>query len=136
MNRKIAAVILGAVLALAVRLGTQLLAHAMYPSQPGADLNTTQGAKLYFETIPMPALVLILIGWGISTLAGAWFAGFIAKENSFTCAWIVALLVAIGSIVNFVNIPHPMWFMVVAILTIPIAAWIGGKLALGHATSV
>jgi hypothetical protein len=136
MNRKIAAVILGAVLALAVRLGTQLLAHAMYPSQPGADLNTTQGAKLYFETIPMPALVLILIGWGISTLAGAWFAGFIAKEKSFTCAWIVALLVAIGSIVNFVNIPHPMWFMVVAILTIPIAAWIGGKLALGHATSV
>ena len=136
MIRKIAAVILGAVLALAVRLGTQLFSHAMYPSQPGADLSTTQGAKLYFETIPMPALVLILIGWGLSTLAGAWFAGFIAREKPLTYAWIVALLVAIGTIVNFVNIPHPMWFMCVAILTIPIAAWIGGKLASGHASPV
>jgi hypothetical protein len=129
MNRKIAAVVLGTVLALAVRFGTQLLAHAMYPSQPGANLKTAEGAKLYFATVPMPALILILLGWAVAVLAGAWFATFISKERSLNCAWIVGLLVAIGTIVNFFDIPHPMWFIVLSLLSIPLMTWIGGKIA-------
>ena len=126
MIRKISAVVLGALFALAVRFCTQLLAHAMYPSQPGANLKSAQEAKLYFETVPMSALVLILTGWAIATLIGAWFAGFIAREKPLFYAWIVGALMAVGTIINFVDIPHPTWFITVAILTIPIMAWIGG----------
>src|SRR5882757_5926101 len=126
MIRKIAAVVLGAVLALAVRLVTQLIMHAQFPSPPNADLHSPQVARLYFDSVPAGALVAILVAWGVVTLLGAWFAGFIAKEKPLFYAAFVGLLVLVATVINFIDIPHPTWFMIAAVLVIPIAAWLGG----------
>ena len=126
--RKITAVVLGALLALLVRLCTQLFFHAQYPSPPGADLHNAQQARAYFETIPMGSLVVVLIAWGAVTLLGAWFAGFIAKEKPLFYAAFVGLLVLVATVINFIDIPHPSWFMISAVFVIPIAAWMGGMM--------
>jgi hypothetical protein len=124
--RKISAVVLGALLALLVRFCTQLIIHARYPSPPDADLHNPQVARTYFETVPPGALIVVLVAWGLITLLGAWFAGFIAKEKPLFYAAFVGLLVLVATVINFIDIPHPSWFMITAVLVIPIAAWLGG----------
>lgn len=126
--RKISAVVLGALLALLVRFCTQLFFHAQYPSPPGADLHNPQQARAYFETIPAGSLILVLVVWGVVTLLGAWFAGFIAREKPLFYAAFVGLLVLVATVINFIDIPHPSWFMISAVLVIPIAAWLGGTM--------
>src|SRR5262249_58403095 len=126
--RKISAVVLGALLALLVRFCTQLFFHAQFPSPPGADLHNPQQARAYFENIPTSSLIIVLVVWGIVTLVGAWFAGFIAKEKPLFYAAFVGLLVLVATVINFIDIPHPSWFMISAVLVIPIAAWLGGMM--------
>ena len=133
MIRKISAIVLGALLAFGVRAAAQAFSHAMYPSQPGLDLHNSQQARLYFETVPAGGLLLVLVGAAVSTLAGAWFAAFIAKERPLFYGGIVGLLVLVGTIINFYDIPHPTWFMIVSFLCIPVMAFIGSWLG-AHST--
>ncbi len=74
----------------------------------------------------MGSLVIVLVVWGVVTLLGAWFAGFIAPATTLFYAAFVGLLVLVATVINFIDIPHPSWFMIASVFVIPIAAWMGG----------
>lgn len=107
----------------------QRLGHTVYP--PPEGLISTDRAALteYVAGLPLGALLFVLGSYGGGTLLGGWVAGRIAADRKLLHAMIVGAIQLLFGVLNVAMIPHPLWFVVVALPLFPIAAWVGGKLA-------
>ena len=65
--------------------------------------------KVVMSRIPMPALVTMLAGYVIASLAGGYITRKIAPKL-LVPVLAVAVLLTIAGIVNLNQIPHPLWF--------------------------
>lgn len=128
MFRNVLAVVLGVVLAFVLIMVVERLGHVVYP--PPADVDFTDPAAIgaYVQTVPAPALLLVLAAWLTGTICGGLLACFVAKNRPMVYASIVGGLVLIGTAVNLYMIPHPTWFAVVSLLTIVVATWFTGRI--------
>ena len=128
MNRKISAVVLGVVTAVVLIIAIEALGHAVYPPPDDLDTSNIEALQAYVMNAPLAALLFVMAGWLIATLVGGLLACFIARETPLVHAAIVGGLVLLGTIINLLSIPHPLWFSITSVLAIIATIFITGRL--------
>jgi hypothetical protein len=128
MGRAILAVIAGCVLSVLIVAGLEALGHQIYPPPAGVDLTDPAAMRTLVAQMPVGAFVILVSGWVLGAGLGAWLA---TKLSGIGKAWpggIVggATLGATG--INLFTIAHPVWVVIVALIGIPVATWVGIRL--------
>lgn len=135
MGKNIAAGLAGVVIAGLLVWLVEMLGHAVYP--PPTDLNfaNPDAMRAYIDTLPLGALLFVAAAWFIGTLGGTFAACKIGSAKPIIFAGVVGGLMLIGTLFNLVTIPHPLWFSILGIVGIIVAAWLGMTLSAGSSSS-
>lgn len=129
MIRKIAAVVFGAFVAIALIAAMEYLGHQVYPPPTGIDFDDKIALDAYIASLPPGALLFVIAAWVIGTFGGGMLATFIAKESAVTYCTIIGGLVLVGTVMNLISIPHPIWFSIASIVAIGGTTFVTSKIA-------
>jgi len=80
---------------------------------------------------PLASLILVIVGWCLSALLGAWVAARIAHASKVLHGMIVGIFLLGAAITDLLEFPHPLWFWICGLLIFLPASYIGSGLALG-----
>ena len=127
-RRKFLAVFAGLLVAGALVGMVEFLGHKLYPLPAGVDLRDEKAMAAYVASVPLQAMLLVLLGWALATFAGAWVAARVA--GLVNVAYVVGAIFLAAAWANMLLIPHPQWMLITAIVLVPACAYFGGRLAL------
>lgn len=122
------AVIMGVIAGFVVTSIGEMISHAVYPSPEGFDYNDKQAIAAYIETLPVGAFIILMLGWALASFAGGAVASKLSKSKWYVWSLLTGTILMAGAIMNFINIPHPIWMSVVAVVLYLPMAFLGGKL--------
>lgn len=128
MSRKILAIIGGVIFAGLVVYAVQTLGHQVYPPPANLDTKNLEAMKAYTASLPMGALLFVLLSYVVGSFAGGWLAAKIARVAQMHVPLTVGGVQLFFGIINLLMIPHPLWFVVASVLVFLPAAYLGGKL--------
>lgn len=128
MGRKILAMIGGVIFAGLVVFAVQKLGHQVYPPPENLDTKNLEAMKAYVASLPMGAMLFVLLSYVVGTFAGGWLATKIARVPQMHVPLTVGGIQLFFGIINLVMIPHPLWFAIASVLVFLPAAYLGGKL--------
>jgi hypothetical protein len=129
--RSILAVLAGIIVGFVVVAALEFLDTTLFPLPAGLDLHDTAAMKQAMAHAPLAALILVLVGWGISALLGSWVAARIARAPKVLHGMIVGIFLLGAAITDMLEFPHPVWFWICGLLIFLPASYIGSGLALG-----
>jgi hypothetical protein len=129
MGRRIAAVVVGIVVAFSLVFCIELIGHRVYPAPADLDFHQPDVVAKYMQTLPVGAFLFVLGGFALATLGGGFVAARIAGDRPYLFAGIIGALMLAATIANLMMIPHPLWFSVSAIALIVGAMVLAGRLA-------
>jgi hypothetical protein len=112
MLRKIGGVLLGLVVAWLLVMLAEALVHKFYPPPAGINMNDFNEVKKFVASLPVSALLLVLSGWLMGTLAGTFAAARVGR--SATPAYVLGAILLAAGIANAIIIPQPVWFSAVS----------------------
>jgi hypothetical protein len=128
MTRKILAVVFGVVVAVVLIVAIEALGHTVYPVPDSLDLTNPEVLKAYMIDAPIAALLLVLGAWLVAALVGGLLACFIAKESPLVYSAIIGGLVLMGTVINLISIPHPLWFSITSVVAIIATIFVTSRL--------
>lgn len=126
--RRIVAVLAGTVVAFIVVMLTDLLVGSMYPPPAGTDVRDPESMRTAIAAMPLPALLLMVVGWALAAGVGAFVAVRMTPERRASAGHLVALLLLLATLVNLAMLPHPGWMWAAALLAVPVVGWVGARL--------
>ena len=129
MGKNIAAGVAGIVIAGALVWLVEMIGHSVYPPPPGLDFANPEAMRAYIATMPIGAFLFVGGAWFIATLAGTFAACKIGDAKPMIFAIVVGGLMLIATAANLMMIPHPLWFSILGVIGILVAAWLGMTLA-------
>ncbi len=127
MGRNIAAGVAGVVIAMLLVWLVQTVGHAVYPPPADLDVNDLEAMRAYVGTLPIGALLFVIGSYFVGTAVGTCAACAIGTMLPRVFAMFVACVMLIATAMNVAMIPHPVWFIVLAVVAIVVAAWLGTK---------
>jgi hypothetical protein len=127
--RIVLASLAGIVIAFLLIAGLETLGHRLYPPPPGLLRADGMLVKDFMAKIPVASLCYILVAWSTAAYVGGLVAALIAGSRPRLCAGIIGGFVVAGSLYNVASISHPWWFVLSALLAIPLAAYAAGRTA-------
>lgn len=125
--RGVAAVLLGLGLAFAITFVVEGVNTQVYPLPPGTDLADPASMKAAMATLPATALLVVLGGWFVGALAGAWAAARFARPAGKP-PLIVGVVLLVAAVANMLMFPHPAWFWIIGVAIYPVATWLGARM--------
>lgn len=128
--KNIMIIIGGVVAGSAVIYLVESISHKLYPFPSNIDMYDKVAMKEYIFSMPLSAFLILLIAYEL----GGFFTGFFAALLSIPelrkiNAMISGALLTIGSAINLILIPHPIWFIITSLLIFMPFAYFGAKLA-------
>lgn len=126
--RTVLAVIAGLVSGSIVVSICEWLSHRVYPLPP-LDLNDPVALRAAIATLPLAALILVVVGWTVGTYAGARVGVAVAVTRKARAAWWVGALFLLATAANLSMIPHPTWMAVAGPAGVIAAAWLASRSA-------
>lgn len=129
MGRKIAAVLIGIVVAFSVVFVVELIPSRLYPPPSGLDFTQADVVANYMRSLPVAAFLWVLCGFILGAFIGGWVCARIARARPYLYAGVIGTVVLAATIANLVMIPHPIWFSLTAIVLIIAATFLAGRLA-------
>jgi hypothetical protein len=127
--RSVGAVLAGLLLGVLLMMGIELVGHVLYPLPAGVDPSDFEALKALLPTLPVGALLLVLLGWTVAPLAGGFTAAWIARRAPVAHALVVGLFFLAGGVATLLMMPHPLWFAVGGVAVFLPAAYAGSLLA-------
>jgi len=134
MLKLVLSIVMGAVIAIAITVATDALFHAMSATPVPADVADPAAMGAYLAALPATALIAIVFGWTLSAFAGSAFAARFGGRGRWP-GWVVAGLFLLATAANFLMLPHPVWMVVLAVVAIVAAGWLGPRVATPAAES-
>lgn len=128
MGKRIAAGIVGVVVAFITVWLIQKVGHMAFPPPAGLDVADAEAFAAYVDSLPLAALLIVIASYFIGTLDGTFLAAFIAPDKRNVYALLIGGLMLLATIVNLATIRHPTWFSITAIVSILFGAWLGQAL--------
>lgn len=126
--RSIIAVSAGVFIGGIATLGVEALAHVIVPPPRGLDVTNPESVKAVMATMPAAHFLPILLGYLIGPTIGAALAARMSPSRPLVHAGIVGAFFMVGAVNNFNAIPHPLWFMVLAVVAFVAAPFLGTRL--------
>jgi MFS family permease len=103
--------------------------HLLFPPPADTDLSNPEMLKALMPSLPLMALVFVILAWALGAFVGAVVACRIALEHHRRIALGIGLVMIALSVVTMLMIPHPIWMVVMAVvLPVPIAL-LGARIA-------
>jgi len=131
MNPTVKAILTGITGAISAFVAIYLIesiGHVIYPPPENLDWNNADIVKSYVESLPIGALLFVLVGWFGGVVVGGSVVRLMMPEKTLLLTSVVAGLVEVATIMNVTMIPHPEWFGIVAWLGVPIVGGVFGYL--------
>ena len=123
-------IILGIVIGIAVGLGLVMVGdainHRLWPPPSDVQVTNPEAIRAYMQSAPITSLLGLPVTWTIAAFASA-FAGAKIGAKPWV-GWVAGGLIFAATCLNLAMIPHPIWMLVSAIIFVPAAAWLGGKI--------
>jgi hypothetical protein len=129
MIRNIAAVFVGLIVGMIANMAIIQLDVMLYPMPDGVTFEDTEGVATYISTLPLTALLLVMLAHLGQAFAGGWVAAFISTRRCMLVAMIVGGLSMLGGITNMFMMPLPPWMWIEVPLYL-VAAWAAATLEL------
>ena len=126
--RSVLTVLAGAIVAGILIAVVEAIGHHVYPPPPGIDPTDPESLRTAMESMPLGALVAVLLAWGVGTFAGSWLAARIAGRAGMVHGMVVGVLMLVAGVANMLMIPHPLWFWGAGVAVFPLTAWLGGRM--------
>jgi drug/metabolite transporter (DMT)-like permease len=123
--RRVLAVIVGCMVAILVLFVGEMLVQLMYPSPSNIDHTNAEELKKLMESAPPISLVLVLLSAFLGAFVGGIIATVLMKTSDKITALLVGAVLTILGILNLLVVPHPIWFIIPALLVYFIGAWLG-----------
>ena len=123
--RGVVGVVVGCLLALAITFAVELVNSRVYPP-PAVDFADPEAVKAMMRDMPRTALSVVLVGWFVGALAGAWLAARFSHPAGWPPLTVGVLLLAVA-VMSMYTIPRPVWFWILGVAIYPVATWIGAK---------
>tara|TARA_R110002096_G_scaffold5508_5_gene25742 strand:- start:12798 stop:13214 length:417 start_codon:yes stop_codon:yes gene_type:complete len=124
MGKNIAAGIAGIAVALVLVMLAEMLGHTVYPPPADLDFDDIDAVRSHIATLPVGAFAFVAGGWFAATLAGILVACRIGTARKRFFASMITGLMLLATVYNLATIPHPLWFSIVGIAGIFLAAWL------------
>ncbi|HEY3487408.1 MAG TPA: hypothetical protein VGL10_05030 [Gammaproteobacteria bacterium] len=124
MIRNILSTLAGIAAAIVVIVLIEAAGHALYPPPVGLDFNNSVTLAAYIGAMPRPVFMFVLLAWMGGAFTGSAVAAMMARSRSCIYPLIITLTVLLAAVSNMLRIPHPMWFMVSAVVMIPLAGYL------------
>lgn len=113
MVRRVLGSLAGVVTSTLVIMAAEWVSHvAVGAADPGA--------------VPASLHVLVILGWTLGALIGGLVGGKVARWRG--APWIVGGLVALGVVLNAMNLPQPLWVTLAGLALALAAAWLSASL--------
>jgi hypothetical protein len=130
MVRSFLAVVLGLVVALVVLTAAEWVGHFIYPLPEGIKVGDGEAMKQVIATMPTGAFLLLLAEYAVSSLAGGFFAAWIARRRPALHALTVGGVFTALGFANLLMLPgHPAWFWAANVVVYLGPAYLGSRLA-------
>jgi uncharacterized protein YneF (UPF0154 family) len=126
------AILTGLLLGMVIDTIFRQIGNYVFPPPPTFDMASHEDIKALLDTIPAEVYVIKLVAWTLGTFGGAYLAVRMAKVGLFP-AWITAILLVAGYMIQMTLVPHPMWVVFVA-SGLSVAAAIGGAFLAQYVT--
>jgi hypothetical protein len=134
MIQRILITIAGAITASLTIFAVEAFSHNLYPVPVGLDEESADAMKIYVAGLPVTAFLLLIAAWALGSLLGGFVIGKLAPNpDSTRMAYIAGVALTISAILNFIQIPHPIWVMLIGVLTFIPLVIVGYKFALPKA---
>jgi hypothetical protein len=131
MLRNIGAVAAGVVAGAIVIFIVEGAGHMIFPPPDGVNLKDPAALAGIMESIPLGAKIAVLVAWFAGILAGGSAALYIGRRWA-PVAWVVAAALFGMAAVTMIQIPHPLWMMIGAVVATLAGAF--GAIKLFHGT--
>ncbi len=126
-------IILGLATAMTSFMLFETIAHFAFPIPADVDIDNAESMRKAMTNMPVGAFSLVLSGWIIGSLLAGYFARLVSKNESFRNPLIIGCILEAATIFNFILLPHPTWLIVVSLLVMIPAVFVGHGL---HKTKV
>ena|SRR5580765_4977655 len=132
MGRKILAVVVAMILAIAIIWLSYMIGTMVAPNTPNnSEYLGTQERAAYMQSLPISSFVTFAIGYALAAFAGGFISTKMGRRWSpgMTLALVVGLLLSLGSILISFAWPQPISFVLVSLLIFVPVSLVGYKLA-------
>ena len=129
MGRIILGIIAGVVIAGAIVFAVELIGNLVAPPPADFDIGDPIDVRARGGGLPMVAFALVLAGWVLGTALGSWAAVRIGQRPVAWPGLVVGAVIFASTIYNIMTIPHPIWFVGISLIAIPIVSWFGARTA-------
>lgn len=129
MLRDIGAFVAGLAVSFGVILGVQMIGHAIWPPPADLDWNDTEVVQTYVSQLPFLALLFPIASYFLGALAGPLVGARIGTVKPLILVGVIGLVLLAATVANLIQIPHPVWFSVLAVAAVIIGSWLALQLA-------
>jgi hypothetical protein len=129
MLRDIGATLAGLAVSIGVIMTVQMIGHSIWPPPAGLDWNNGEVVRTYTSQLPFLALLFPIASYFLGALAGPFVACRIGTTRPLVFIGVICLVLLASTIANLIQIPHPLWFAVLAVAAIIIGGWLALQLA-------
>jgi hypothetical protein len=102
-----------------------LLSGMIYPLPAGLDMNDAEALNAYVASMPLGALLLVLLAHASGSFVGALVCTLVAGRRWLVAVAIIGGFFLLGGILNLMQIHHSVWFAIVDLLLYLPAAYAG-----------
>ena len=124
MLRDIGAIIAGLAVSVIIIMAIQMVGHTLWPPPEGLDWNDTEVIRTYTSQLPFLALLFPIVSYFLGALAGPFVACRIGTLKPLVSVGIIGVVLLAFTIANLIQIPHPIWFSILAIAAVIIGGWL------------
>lgn len=129
MLRTLLGIIVGLVTALLLIFALEAAGMMVFPPPPGLQLNDEADHARLVASSSTGKKAWVIFGWALASFVGGWMAARISRLYPRIAALAVAALIMVGTVMNAMVIPHPMWMNVLGVLLPVPLALLGARLA-------
>jgi MFS family permease len=129
--RSILAVIVGFVAASVVMMIVETAnGRLLYPElgKRAQGVTDRQEIRAIMASAPVGALVVVLIGWALGSVAGGFLAALIGRKTPEGHALVLGALLTLAGVVNNLMLPPPSWFWIATFAVFLPATYAGARL--------
>ncbi len=135
LTRSVLAVLAGVMAALIVIMVVQQLSAMIYPPPAGFNPEEPGAFAALIATLPLGAFFMVLLSYLLGALVGGYLAARLAPSRRAVHAGMIAVALLVGTILNLVAAPHPLWFMAANLLLVVVVPFLAARLAEPHAVA-
>ena len=129
MIRKLAAAVVGVVVAILTIQLVEMLGHLVYPPPADFEFGEPEQVREFISTLPIGSILFVAAAWALGTFLGTLAGALVSGSRALPYATVVGGIVLAGAITMLLIIPHPWWLTIAAPVSIIIAAVLAVYLA-------